>query len=228
LEIELNLLIHADPGARSGFVAAWLTGKLSSVVFDVGAELQPNFIKIHNLNNDNQLKKFNGIKVRIKPQLDSIDLLSLLFLRKNVYTLIPNFTRDEYSLETLTKLVEFSKEIFQWDAELNYSLYDHTINFNDTFNTERMIDLYKQINYQFPAEELVDILIKTNKLNNISIDKNHACSILKLTFLKELQLGLKEEHRFWSIVDIYNNTPVDKLYNKISESIDIKNYGILL
>jgi hypothetical protein len=90
-----------------------------------------------------------------------------------------------------------------------------------------MIDLYKKINNQDPATELIDVLIKTNELNNISLDKNHACSILKLTILKELELGLKEQHRYWSIVDIYNNTSVTELYDSISESIDPKNYGIL-
>ena len=228
MEIELNLLIHADPGARSGFVAAWLTNKLDCVTFDVGLELCPEFVKIHKLTNDKQIKNFSGTTIRIQPQVEFIDLLCLLFLRKNIYPQIPNFTRDEYSLETLTKLVEFSKEIFEWNAELDYSLYDYVITFNDTFDTERMIDLYKKINNQDPTTKLIDILIKTNELNNIILDKNHACSILKLTILKELELGLKEQHRFWSIVDIYNNTPVSELYDSVSESIDPKNYGILL
>jgi hypothetical protein len=82
LEIELKLLIHADPGARSGFVAAWLTNKLDSVTFDVGLELCPDFVKIHKLTDYNQIKNFNGTTIRIQPQVEFIDLLCLLFLRK--------------------------------------------------------------------------------------------------------------------------------------------------
>lgn len=224
----MKLLIHADPGARSGLVAAWLTNKLDSVSFDAGSELRPEFFKIHKLTDSTHIKNFNGVKIRIRPQVEYIDLLSLLFLRKNVYLQIPNFTRDEYSLEMLTKLVEFSKEIFQWDDEVDYSLYDHVIGFNDTFDINCMIDLYIQINQQDPTTELINTLIKTNELNNISIDKNHASSILKLTMLKESELDLKEEHRFWSIVDIYNSVPVTDLYDTVSKSIDPKNYGTLL
>ena len=32
-----KLLIHADPGARSGFVAAWLNDDLAHAGFDAGA-----------------------------------------------------------------------------------------------------------------------------------------------------------------------------------------------
>ena len=224
----MKLLIHADPGARSGFVAAWLTNKLDSVVFDVGRELWLDFVKIHTLTDDTQIKNFNGTIIRIQPQVEFIDLLCLLFLRKNLHFQLPNFTRDEYSLETFSKLVEFFKEIFECESKLDYSLYDYVITFNDTFNTECMVDLYKKINNQNPTTDLINVLIKTNELNNIRLDKNHACSILKLIVLKELELGLKEQHRFWSIVDIYNSTPVSKLYDSVSESIDPKNYGILL
>jgi hypothetical protein len=155
-------------------------------------------------------------------------LHSLLFLRKNVYKQIPNFTRDEYSLETFTKLAHFSQEIFQWDSELDYSLYDIVLDFGDTFSHEYMIDLYKKVVGVDPTQDMIDLLIKTNKLNNIDIDKNHACSILKMTLIKEQQLGLKEEYRFWSIVDTYNSTPVDQLYDTVLESIAPMNYGIFL
>jgi hypothetical protein len=224
----MDLLIHADPGARSGFVASWLTTDLKKVAFDVGKELRPHFFKIHKLNNNNQIKNFNGIKIRIRPQIEFIDLLSLLFLRKNVYSQIPNFTRDEYSLETFTKLAEFSKEIFRCNHELDHSLYDYTINFSDTFDTEFMINLYNKINNQNPVADLIDVLVKTNELNNINIAKNHACSILKCIMLKELELGLKEENRFWSIVDIYNTVPVVDLYNTVVNSIKVTNYGVNL
>lgn len=223
-----NLLIHADPGARSGFVAAWLTNRLSKPAFDIGATLYPPYHKIHNLNNINEVKDFRGVKIRIRPKIETIDLHSLLFLRKNVYILFPDFTRDEYSLETFTKLTHFAQEIFKRDQELDYSLYDIVIDFADTFDTDYMISLYKKVCGIDPTNDMINMLIKTNEINDVSIDQNHACSILKLCFAQEQQLGLKEENRFWSIVDIYNSTPVEKLYDTVYESITPKNYGIFL
>lgn len=228
METKISLLIHADPGARSGFIAAWLTNRLTKLAFDSGIRLAPQFSKIHVLNDVEVLKNFVGTKIRVRPSIETIDLHSLLFLRKNVYTQIPEFTRDEYSLETFTKLAHFSQEIFDWDSELDYSLYDIVLNFSDTFNHDYMIDLYKKVVGIDPTQDMIDMLIKTNELNNIAIDKNHACSILKLTLMKEQQLGLKEEHRFWSIVDAYNSTPVDQLYDTVLKLIAPSNYGIFL
>ena len=74
METAINLLIHADPGARSGFVAAWLTQKLNSVQFDSGVTLNPKFLKIHKLDNVQRITNFNGKKLRIRPTLIMIDL----------------------------------------------------------------------------------------------------------------------------------------------------------
>lgn len=224
----MNLLIHADPGARSGFLAAWLTNKLNKLSFDSGLELAPQYKKIHRLSAPDVIQSFNGIKIRIKPQLESIDLHSLLFLRKNVYPQIPEFTQNEYSLDTFTKLTRFSNEIFQWDKELDYNLYDYVLNFNDTFDCDYMKMLYKDIVGISATEHMIDLLKHTNQLNQLVIDCNHASSIVKLVLTKEYQLNLKEENRFWSIVNIYNTTPVEKLYDTVLEAIKPENYGIML
>jgi hypothetical protein len=231
-----NLLIHADPGARSGFVAAWLTNRLVSLAFDSGAGLRPAFNKIHSINDSagphtiskDALRNFSGTKIRIRPSIENIDLHSLLFLRKNVHVQFPNFTKDEYSLETFTKLKQFSQDIFDWDNELDYDLYDIVVNFVDTFDNNYMIDLYKKFVGIDPAPDMIDMLVETNELNNIVLDKNHACSIVKLCLSQEKKLGLKEEHRFWSIVDIYASTPTDQLYDVIFQAIVPENYGIVL
>ena len=102
------------------------------------------------------------------------------------------------------------------------------LDFVDTFNNDFMIALYKKVCDKDPTSDMIDMLIKTNNLNWIPIDQNHACSILKLCFTQEDKLGLKEEHRFWSIVDIYNSTPIDQLYDTVLRSIATKNYGIML
>jgi hypothetical protein len=228
LEPKVNLLVHADPGARSGFVAAWLTNRLSSVAFDIGASLRPLFFKIHKLNNVDDIKNFVGTKIRVRPSIESIDLHSLLFLRKNVHLQNLDFTRNEYSLETFTKLAHFSQEIFEWDQELDYALYDIVIDFADTFNNEFMIALYKKVLGTDPSSEMIDMLVKTNELNCMPIDQNHACSILKLCLQQEQKLGVKEEHRFWSIVDVYNITEVSQLHDTVMQLIVPSNYGILL
>ena len=224
----MNLLVHADPGARSGFVAAWLTSSLTKLAFDSGRSLRPSYRKIHKLDNTDDIKNFTGTKIRVRPSIVTIDLHSLLFLQKNVYQQIPDFTRDEYSLETFTKLAHFSKEIFEWDNELDYSLYDAVINFADTFDNDFMIALYKNLTGTDPTSTMINMLVKTNELNRIPIDKNHACSILKLCLTREQNLGLKEEHRFWSIVDVYNTTQIDQMYDTVSKLIVPANYGILL
>lgn len=223
-----KLLIHADPGARSGFVAAWLTNCLTRLEFDSGASLRPSFCKIHKLDNANDIKNFTGTKIRVRPGVETIDLHSLLFLRKNIYEQIPEFTRDEYSLETFTKLTHFSQEIFEWDQELDYNLYDIVMDFADTFNNDFMIALYKNLTGTDPTSIMINMLIKTNELNRIPIDKNHVCSILKLCLAQEQKLGLNEEHRFWSIVDVYNTTQIDQMYDTVLKLIVPTNYGILL
>ena len=224
----MNLLIHADPGARSGFIAAWLTDRLVTLAFDSGAVLSPPYFKIHKLNNADIIKNFLGTKIRVRPAIETIDLHSMLFLRKNVYDRIPNFTRNEYSLETFTKLTHFSQEIFKWDQELDYTLYDIVLDFADTFDNNYMIALYKKVHGFAPTTDMIDMLINTNKLNQIPIDKNHACSMVKLCLAQEQKLRLKEEHRFWSIVNVYNTTPVDQLYDTVLQLIVPENYGTLL
>jgi len=224
----MNLLIHADPGARSGFVAAWLGDQLHIPAFDVGVELYTRFRKIHHLIRIQDLTDFSGVKIRIRPSVDTIDQLTLLFLRKNVYTQIPDFTRNEYSLETLTKLTEFSTEILVRDSQLDYSLYDHVIDFSDTFDADAMIALYTSVHHRPPTAKMIDILSETNLMNHITIDRNHACAVLKMILQREQVLGLAEEHRFWSVVDVYNRTPVDQISDTIYHLIKPDNYGILL
>jgi hypothetical protein len=224
----MNLLIHADPGARSGFLAACLTDKLTRLSFDSGIELHPTYVKIHRLEHAHQLVLFDGIKIRIRPSINCIDLISLLFLKKNVHSQILTFTRNEYSLETFTKLMIFSKEILTWDSELDYSLYDHVVNFKDTFDTEFMKNFYTTITGNTINQSTIDVLEQTNLINKIEIDKNHACSIVKLILARESELGLEEQNRFWSIVDTYNTVATEQLYDTVLSLIDPKNYGTLL
>ena len=221
-------LIHADPGARSGLVGAWLANMLSGKSFDVGAEDGVAFYKIHHLHDVDEVKNFDGVKIRIRPTYSKIDLQCLLFLRKNVYIQIPNFTKDEYSLETFTKLWEFSLQCFAEDYVLDNTLYDYVLTFDDTFCEEKLIDLYKKVNNKTPTNAQINALNSTNQLSNIQINTNHSCAIVKLCLNKEKELSLEESKRFWSIIDVYNTTPVENLYKTVSQKIKPENYGILL
>ena len=221
----IGTLIHADPGARSGLVGAWLSNTLSGKSFDVGAQDGVSFYKIHHLNDVKELTDFDGIKIRIQPTYNMIDLHCLLFLRKNVHVLMPNFTKDEYCLETFTKLWRFAINSFKYDSALDLNMYNYVINFESTFVTEYMVNLYKQINNRAPTPEQINALVATNELSNISIPKNHSTSILKLLLDGEKKLLRTESQRFWDIIDLYNTTPVDKLYDTVLTKIRPENYG---
>ena len=221
---DTRFLIHADPGARSGFLAAWLTDNLKDVGFDVGVTTNTNFVKIHTLNNVDKLINFPGIKIRIKSSFDKLNLQLLLFLRKNVHTQIPNFTRNEFSLETFSKVYIFAKECFERDAGLNYLHYDHVIDFCDTFNLEKLKELYFKCNGCYPAVDHISLGLKNNELNQILIEKNHACNIAAMLLTTETKMNLEEKNRLWSLPEIYNTVSTNELYDNIQSKIKATNY----
>ena len=221
---NLKLLIHADPGARSGFLAAWLTDNLKDAGFDVGATAHTNFVKIHTLDDVDKLINFPGIKIRIKSSFDKLNLQLLLFLRKNVHVQMPNFTKNEFSLETFSKVYIFAKECFEHDASLNYLHYDHVIDFCDTFNLEKLEELYVKCNGCYPAVDHISCMLKNNELNQILIEKNHACNIAAMLFTVETKMNLEEKNRLWSLPEIYNTVNTNELYDYIQSSIKATNY----
>ena len=219
-----KLLIHADPGARSGFVAAWLNDDLAHAGFDVGVTSKTSFFKIHTLDNHERIKSFQGTKIRIKSTFTLLNLHLLLFLRKNVHVQLPDFTKDEYSLETFSKVYIFAKECFDKEKFVDYSLYDYSITFNDTFNLDKMINLYHQVNNQYPNETNINRAILHNKINQIELNNAHACSIAALILETEITLRLLESQRQWSIVEIYKNISLTELYTEVRRQICPANY----
>jgi hypothetical protein len=222
---QVKLLIHADPGGRCGLLAAWLSDQLDKVYFDVGANIKENFKKIHNLEDPREITKFDGITIRIAPSLNMIDLHTLLYLRKNWHVQMPQFTRDEYSLETFSKLWCIADCWFNHDATVDNQLYDHVMKFDDMFDISKLINLYKKIHNRLPTDQQIEILEKNIKLNLLDIDLNHSASIVKLIRNKEQYLNLKEENRQWSIVDVYQNTDTKNLYQTVDPLIKKENYG---
>ena len=221
---DLRFLIHADPGARSGFLAAWLTDNLKNAKFDVGKTTRSDFFKIHTLKDVNKIINFSGIKIRIRPSFDKLNLHLLLFLKKNVYSQIPNFTRDEFSLETFSKVYVFAKECFEHDASLNYLHYDHVIDFCDTFDLEKLTELYFKCNNCYPTIDNINYMLKNNEINQILIQKNHACNVATMLITSEANMQLKEKDRQWSLPDIYNTVNTNELYDSIQSKIKATNY----
>ena len=219
-----KLLIHADPGARSGFVAAWLQDNLTRVGFDAGATTKTPFLKIHNLDNNKRIKSFQGTKIRIKSTFNLLNLQLLLFLRKNVHVQLPNFTKDEYSVETFSKVYIFAKECFDNEKFVDYSLYDYSIAFNDTFDMDKMINLYHQVNNQYPDKTNINLAIIHNKMNQIELGNNHACSIAAMILETESKLNLEETNRTWSVPILYNTTAIEDLYTTIKSMIVSNKY----
>ena len=219
-----KLLIHADPGARSGFVAAWLNDDLAHAGFDAGATSNTSCFKIHTLDNHETIKSFQGTKIRIKSTFTLLNLHLLLFLRKNVHVQLPDFTKDEYSLETFSKVYIFAKECFDNEKFVDYSLYDYSITFNDTFNMDKMINLYHQVNNQYPNETNINRAILHNKINQIELDNAHACSIAAMILETESVMNLKEGNRTWSIPILYNTIPIEDLYTTVKSMMVSNNY----
>lgn len=222
-----SLLIHGDPGARNSFLAGWLTKKLVKPSFDTGWELGPSYLKVHNFvkNGEERIKSFQGTRIRIRPTLTMVDNHVLLYLRKNRQRFSSNFTRDEYSLETFSDLWCFIKECFEHDTQVDYSLYDYVINFEDTYNTQIMTDLYQKILLNTPSDRELEIFHETNKINNIPLDSNHAASLVKLILEQEQLLQVTEEQRRWSIVNIYKSTSKEQLHDVIKNTIVRENYA---
>jgi len=226
----IDLLIHADPGARAEFLASWLKSKLVAPAYDVGRtpELKVKFKKIHYYHTSDEITQFTGTKIRVRPTTAMLAWHVTFFLQKNLYNMSPEFTRDEMSFETYTKLSMFTKTAFDHDVVVDYSWYNHVINFEDTFDTDCLIELYRAVNGANPTDQLCDIMEQTNNINRLVFDKNHAASIVQMVIEREQQLQLDPSQRFWSIVDVYKTTPVDQLYDTVYQLITPKNYGILL
>jgi hypothetical protein len=218
------LLVHADPGARSGFISAWLQDDLAKAEFDVGISSGTKFIKIHHFDDPEQIKNFSGTRIRIRPDFNKLNLQLLLFLRKNVHVQIPNFTRDEFSLETFFKVYIFARDRLKQDSALDNSPYDHVLFFRDTFDIEKLIQLYQAVNQHEPSQMNIDYAIKNNKLNQIDMDPNHACNIASKILQAESTLKLQEKNRLWSLTEVYRHTQTADLYDTIMTLIAPENY----
>lgn len=221
----MKLLITADPGARSNFVAAWLQDRLRPGLFDVGTQIGGGFIKCHTDWNNQQASNFPGKKIRLQTSFDMLHLHLYLFLMKNVYPQIPTMDPDQFSFAVTNKLIESAKEWFLHDQQIDQSLYGRVLTIADTFKRDCMIDLYQWYNGSLPVGDYVMVLDDVNQINLVSLPANHSCCISALILEKEHRLGLCEIERAWSLSEIYENTASDQLYATIDQVIHPDNYG---
>lgn len=221
-----NLFISADVGARSGFVGAWLNKKLKVDCFDVGEEIGVFFQKSH-IDKDNlEAGAFPGLKIRIRPDLEMLHIHMKLSLLKDVYPKIPNFKYEEQSYEVFEKMYYSAKIWFNHDQQIDLKIYDKVINFSDTYNLDKMIDLYRWYNHdEVPSSFEIEAFHSTNKKNCPDLDLNDSCVIAALIFKKEKDLGLNEIERYWSAEYEFKNPDRSSLYQRINEKISKDNYG---
>jgi len=222
---QLPLLIHADPGARAHLLASWLKSELSKVHYDIGVNTPTKFIKLHTDWNNVDTQKFDGIRIRIKPSFNMLATHSHLFLTKNVYKQIPNFPKDGFGITTVEKLLETIKTWWYHDQQVNLSLYNKVVNFNDTYNDDSMIELFFWYNNRYPTSQQIKILQEINKLNCPVLDRNSACSVAAMIVEQEFIKNLKEINRYWSLENIYKNSDTSQLYDTIYDFIIPENYG---
>jgi len=224
LEVGLNLLITADPGARAHFVAAWLTDRLEPNHFDVGiSSKSQDFVKNHTDWNNDFARNFSGVKIRVRTSFRKLYLHLYLFLIKNIMS--EDLDQDPYGLACVNKMIESAKFWFHHDNQVDESLYDHVLEFADTFDRDCMIDLYQTRNRKQPGDQHLQAMDSINQNNLANIDKNHACHIGAMILEKEHTLGLREIDRIWSLEQIYQTTSKENLFETISSSIYQDNYG---
>jgi len=220
--------IYAPPGARCGFVATYLNQKLTTSGYDIGRELNYasgdlDFIKTHTY--DEKIHD-NDITIRINLSYDLLDRMLYLFLHKNIYRWEPNFTKDEYGIDTFTKLYyQAVNEIKEEQAIIdnNYK-FDITLSFAETYSVGYLSQLYRDINGKDPTQQEKQNAILTNQQSIPDIDVNHASHIVKFIINIEKELNLNESNRKWSINKIYEDTQVKELYNKVNQAIKSNNY----
>lgn len=221
----MNLFICADPGARAHTVAAWLQDQCHEPVFEPGIVLEQKFQKAHTDWGNDLVRSHKGIRIRIRPSFAKMATHMWLFLVKNVYTTFPDFSRNHFDIETATKVTESAKYWLQHDQQIDNDLYDIVIRFEDTFDINILTELYVKIHNRPPADTSLAVIDRINHMNDPWLDPNHACSISAMVLKQEHEMGVEESDRFWSMPDLYRDTPQHMLCTTILSNIKHENYG---
>ena len=246
-----KLLIQGPPGVRLGFVNALLTDRLTDDLFDVGREIKGGLYsideklhdynpglysinkKLHDYNRD-YIVNFNGRSIGIKMSTNLLELHMYLFLTKNFRLIAPELVPLHYTHRSLIdKLYYSTKTWHNQQCSNDYDVFDHVITFEDTFNIDKMFELYFAFNKKTISKKLKQAVISTNQRNFVTIPQNHASRIAAAIFNFELENNLTEQQRLWSL-----NTAADftdegicldpeNLYQSISQHLKLEYYDTL-
>lgn len=216
---EPNLLVLAEPGARAGFVGNWLMGTLKESHYDVGIELgHTHFLKKH-YNGANQ-DEFTGIidgyySIAVISDFDKLDLLLKLYYDKCISD---NSTTDIN--EVLVGLLSAAERYIANARKLDRAMFDDTIKFSDTFNQERLNEIYYKFNKSYPTKAQIKIAEETNRINTIDLDDNHPCSVIKelLTYDAYIYPRVRRFNA-WEYCDSASHLA------EIREMLNVQNYG---
>jgi len=228
----VNLLIHGPPGSRLGFVAAVLQNKLLNNLFDVGAHLEPEYVKLHEFDQE-IISSFPDTKICIHTTFDMLDRHFLLFYQKNVITVLPErFQNLHVTNRKILDRLYYSFSNWASDDAIAraFNLYDYNINFEQTFDVEFMCDLYFQVNKKMPSSSLIEAIQTTNQTNFQPIELNHSCKIAAEIIKFERQNNFTEDDRSWQLDQACDFTDSgecldpDNLYNNVMSKLSVEFY----
>lgn len=228
----MNLLIHGHPGSRLGFVAAVLHDKLLDNLFDVGDLVQQDFRKLHTF--DPQiLSLFSNTKICIHTTFAMLDRHFFLFFQKNVLKRQKEkFQNCHVSDRKIIEKMYYAFN-FHWAPDAAVTVndwYDYHIDFEQTFDTEFMCNLYFQVNKKSPSNRLIKAIQTTNQANFQPIALNHGCSIAAEIIKFEHMNNFIEHDRSWQLNEVCSFTDSgecldpDNLYNNLMSKLSVDFY----
>lgn len=193
------ILIHGAPGSRLGFINSLLTNSLLPDMYDVGAESPSRFVKLH-IYNEEKVKQFAGKKIFIKVSHDLLFLQLFLYYDKNLLVQNPEVGQYHYTHRYLfDKFYYSSKMWFDDKNSTNLSLYDYIIPFENTYDINYLISLYKAFHGCDPSDKLINAAITTNQRNMPTVPDNHASRVAAEVFNFECLNEFPEQNRLWAI-----------------------------
>lgn len=213
----MNLLIHYQPGARGDFLASVLLNYWNEA--KNGQVYPPKYKKIHHINHHNNdgdswedLKNFNGIKIRIDPGRDAYNLLLIEINHIIKNKKITNFSLDNVDVAYRAACYFLNNEMHEIDQRKK--LFDYWINFSQLYN----INFIEKFYYELTGTSL-SITNKNKIINNINIQPKFDPLIENLSKLLQFEIdnNLINSEKYFNM---FEELP------HIEKFLDIKYYSI--
>jgi len=232
-----KLLIQGPPGVRIGFVNALLSDRLTDGLFDVGDEIKAGLYQVDEKLHDydqQHIVNFSGRSIGIKMSMNLLELHLYLFQAKNFKLIAPELTSLHHTHRLLIdKLYYSAKSWYNQQCSNDYSIFDHVITFSDTFEIDKMFELYFAFNKKPIDEKLKQAVVTTNQRNLVACPQNHSCRIAAAILNFEIENNLKEQQRLWSLNTVGNFTDEgvcldpENLYQNVSQHLKLQYYDTL-